>query len=306
MTPSRAFVLALLLASSAGAPAQKVLPEPGSELVPAPPERPRVGVMATVRQPRPFGYVLGDVVTQQVQLQPGWSPPVPAALPPGRISAWLERRPIATHVDADGRRWVDISYQIVNAPRTLTAISLPALVMPLAAGPVQNIPAQVISVAPLTPEKALERGGLVDIRADRAPPLADTIPVRHRLLGWLAALAATVALWAAWWGWRNWRDARRLPFARAWLALRRQGAGSPDAWLALHRALNETAGTALRGATLPELFVRAPYLAPLAERLAEFYRQSDARFFAPSAPHAGFPLQALARDLWQAERRARR
>lgn len=69
------------------------------------------GTIATVAQPRPFGYVVGDLVTQRVLLHSAHSdfePDFePAALPDAqRLNVWLERRAPRIESTADGRRWL--------------------------------------------------------------------------------------------------------------------------------------------------------------------------------------------------------
>ena len=136
-----------------------------------------------------------------------------------------------------------------------------------------------------------------------------TVGIERQLKTTLAALAAVLLTWSAWWAWRNQREARRLPFARAWQQLRRLDEASPEAWLALHHALNATAGRAVHGATLPRLLADAPQLQPLQSKLQEFFEQSSARFFAvkpaegsTASMPAPFPLRELSRALREVER----
>ncbi len=263
-------------------------------------------VDAIVQQPRAFGYVLGDVITQRILLPADGRTVDPAALPRAqRISAWLERRPLQWGTDAEGRRWMHVTYQIVNAPQTLTAIALPALSLPMTTGPALKTGAHLISVGPLTPQTALGKGGLLEMRPDRPAPVLPTAPAARRMGLWLGALSATLATWLGWWGWRNRRESRRLPFARAWRRLRRLDPAQAEAWLCLHRALDEAAGTVLRAGALPGLLAQAPHLQPLRARLEQFYRQSDQRFFSGMPAAEPFPLRALCRDLYLAEKRAR-
>ena len=83
---------------------------------------------ATVEQPRSFGHVLGDVLTQRVLLSHAGRPVDAGALPAAdRVGLYLERRTPRVEEDALGRRWLAIDYQVVNAPRALTAAALPGL-----------------------------------------------------------------------------------------------------------------------------------------------------------------------------------
>lgn len=268
-------------------------------------------VPATVEQPRAFGYVLGDVLTQRVLLQASGSD-VGSVTPPsvGRTGPWLERRPSSLETDADGRRWMVIGYQVVNAPQTLTKIALPALTLTSASGTQLEVAEWPASVGPLTPPNVFAAGDLQPMRPDREAPLLDTAGPRRQIEWALGLLVATLLAWAAWWGWRNQRESARLPFARAWRQMQRlQGApaaSSQDAWFCMHQALNETAGEVVHASSLSGLFTRAPYLQPLRAQLEHFYQVSAERFFKPAPGAAEFPLQTLCRALYRAERRHQR
>ncbi|MGF6573488.1 mxaA protein [Paraburkholderia sp. GAS333] len=295
----------------------------GVGYAPAPVTAAPAPVIATVDEPRAFGHVLGDVLTQRVLLQANGAD-LGSVSPPsvGRTGLWLERRPASVETDANGRRWMVIDYQIVNAPQTLTRIALPALTLGAANGTQLQVAEWPASVGPLTPADVFGDGDLQPMRPDRMAPPVDTDGL-YRRLGWsLGLLFATLAAWAGWWCWRNWREAQRLPFARAWRQLRQmrrfdranggrgaggaQGAASPDAWFCMHRALNETAGEVVHAGSLAGLIARAPYLQPLRAQLDHFYRMSAERFFKPTPGAADFPLEALCRALYQAERRHQR
>ena len=266
-------------------------------------------VAALVEQPRPFGHVVGDILTQRVLLTAD-RPPAPDGLPGAqRLSSWIERRPARVERAADGRRWLVVDYQVVNAPRSLTTVRIPAWRLGGdAAQPALLVPAWPVEVSPITARAAPGASGW-QLRPDRPPPTIATGPLRLRLLLASAALAGCLAAWAGWLAWRHWRDATTLPFASALRALAREHDGNPSAWRALHEAFDRTAGEVLRVSTLPRLFERAPQLEPLRDRIESFYAQSAARFFgdartAPAASAAS-PL-ALCRDLCRVERRSTR
>ena len=269
---------------------------------------------ATIEQPRSFGHVLGDVLTQRVLLEHQGRPLEPGLLPAAaRIDLWLERRPSRIETDAEGRRWLAIEYQLINAPRALTAISLPALTIATGSGPAIALPAWPVSIGPLTPAETFGQGDLQPLRPDRPVAALATHPIEQHLKLSLLALLAVLLAWLAWWAWRNMREAQQLPFAHAWRELKRidDPASSPEAWRVLHRALNRSAGRVVHGASLPQLLADAPYLRPLQPRLEDFYRESTRRFFfaesaaAPAQPPAAYPLKPLCRALRNAEKRHR-
>jgi mxaA protein len=265
----------------------------------------------TVQEPRAFGYLLGDVLTQRILL-PAGDNDVGAVTPPsiGRTGAWLERRPARIETDADGRRWLAIDYQIVNVAPTLTRIALPALRLASASGATLQVAEWPLSIGAMTSADAFDAGDLQLMRPDRPAPAVPTAPLRREVSIALALLLLTVLSWLAWWLWRNGRESARLPFARAWRQMQRLGEPgadtSADAWLCLHHALNETAGHVVHAGSLPSLFARAPYLQPLRTQLEQFYQQSTERFFTPAPAVAPYPLRGLCRSLYRAEQRHER
>ena len=273
---------------------------------------------AVVRQPRDFGHVIGDVLTQRVLLQDGGRPLRPLALPPAdRVGPWLERRAPRLETDDEGRRWLAIDYQFVNAPRALATTPLPALAIRTALGeaprrsgadvaadgPTLAVPSWPVSVGPLTPAAAsLDPAAL---RPDAPVQLPSTAALRLRLGASAATLAAILAAWLGWWSWRERREAVRLPFARAERELRRLEPASAAAWQALHRAVNASAGRVVPAGGLARWLDERPELRPLQPRLEEFFRRSSRRFFDPAVAGGdeGFDLLALCRALRRTERR---
>ncbi len=266
---------------------------------------------AQVEQPRAFGHVLGDVLTQRILLQSGSNSADTTAdtsMPStGRIGIWFERRSPRIETDADGRRWLVIDYQITNAPQTLTTVALPALTLTSPSGMVLQVPEWPVSVGPLTLQSAFATGDLQALRPDRQARAAATAPLRRQMAWALGLLVLTLLAWLGWWQWRNRREAARLPFARAWAGMQRSKTADANqnahAWLSLHRALNETAGQVVHAGSLPDLFAKAPHFQALRPQLERFYQQSGERFFATGSADAGFPLLDLCRDLYRAERR---
>jgi len=268
---------------------------------------------AEVEQPRAFGHVLGDVLTQRILLQSGSRNADTATMPStGRIGIWFERRTPRVETDANGRRWMVIEYQITNAPQTLITVALPALTLMLTSpsGTVLQVPEWPVSVGPLTPQTAFTTGDLQALRPDRQAMVAATAPLRRQMMWALGLFALTLLAWLGWWHWRNRREAARLPFARALAGMQRSNTADANqnahAWLSLHRALNETAEQVVHAGSLPDLFEKAPHLKPLRPQLERFYQQSGERFFASGSFDAGFPLLDLCRDLYRAERRRQR
>ena len=257
---------------------------------------------AVVEQPRPFGYVVGDVVTQRVLLEIGGHEFAPAALPKAeRVNVWLERRPARIESLPDGHRWLVLDYQVINAPQSLTTANLPAFELQGAPdGATLGIAAWQISV------NALTSGGSVELRPDRPAPAIATAPIRRQIAIWSSAFLVVVAAWVGWLAWRNWRAAAARPFAHALREMRHLDGTAPEAWRALHRAFDQTAGRVVQTATLPALFERVPQLQPLRPEIEQFFAQSSKLFFGGGLPADRTSARALCAQLRRIEKRIER
>jgi|KBSSwiStaDraftv2_1062776.scaffolds.fasta_scaffold69188_3 mxaA protein len=275
---------------------------PGSPPVPDTPAGPAPN--AIVEQPRSFGYVVGDLIRQRVLLQVEGQAFEPAVLPHiERAGVWLERRAPWIESGDDGRRWLIVEYQLINAPQALAMVELPAWELQSKSGKTPlRIGAWPVSVTALTPRAAFAKGDLGDLRPDRPAPIIAIEPLRRRLAFTCAAFALTLVLWAGWWRWREWRASSMQPFACALREMRRVGDSAPQSWHALHRAIDRTAGQAIQSATLPDLFLRAPHLVPLRAKIEQFFDESGARFFAGTAGRS-LPLRELCSELRRLEKR---
>ena len=258
----------------------------------------------TVEQPRPYGYLVGDLLQQEVLLQVDGRPVEIVDLPRrDRIGVWLARRDTRLLTRDDGTRWMRLEYQIVNASKDVDVITLPKLHLRTTTPKVfLDVPEWPVTVGAITASTVRNQGGLLPLQPDAPAPRIATGVLRHRLRLALIGLAATLAGWLGWWQWREWQARAAQPFARARAALRRLDADSPEAWRALHRAFDATAGRVLQPATLPLLFAQAPQYAPLRAEIERFYAESASRFFGGST-QAGTDLRALAARLRRIETR---
>ena len=259
---------------------------------------------ATVEQPRPFGYVVGDLLTQRVLLQLNGRAFEPEVLPRAeRISAWLERRPARVESAADGRRWLTVEYQVINAPQALTLVRVPAWELKAkSSAEALRIGEWPLSLSPLTPRAAFARGDLRDLMPDRPTPNIATEPILRKIVFSSSAFVLALVVWLSWLLWRNWRASATQPFANALREIRRVDEGAPEAWQALHRAFDRTAGRVTQIATLPALFQQAPHLTPMRSRIERFFQQSSERFFGPGLPQDALSVRALCADLRRIEK----
>jgi mxaA protein len=235
---------------------------------------------ATVVQPRPFGYVLGDTLTQSILLESGGRDFEPVSLPPiERAGLWFARR--SNRIEREnGRRWLRINYQLVNAPQTLMPVNLPAVSLKARSGPDLTVAEWPVSAGPLTPRAVFAKGGLQQLRPDHSPPPLPTQALRREFEFWSGALALILLGWVGWWLIRTVQASANQPFARALREIRRGGEHGEAAWVALHRAFDRTAGQSIQMSTLPALFKQAPQLEPQRAAIEGFFAASSRRFFA--------------------------
>ncbi len=263
-------------------------------------------VQANVEQPRPFGYVVGDLIEQRVLLQSEGRSLDALSLPrAGRVGIWLDRRAPRMESDAQGRRWLVVDYQLINAPQGLATVNLPAWELGTSTGPLK-IPQWPVSVGPLTARTVIGQGGLQELRADRPAPAIPTAPIVTQIELYSCAFLLTLALWLGWVLWRNWRAAANRPFARAAREMRHADNASPEVWRALHRAFDRTAGRVVQSATLPDLFATSAHFEPLRPRIEEFFAQSTEYFFGSGLASGSLSVHELCGELRQIERRAER
>ena len=265
---------------------------------------------AIVQQPRPFGYVLGDTLTQRILLQSASRNFEPASLPPvERAGLWFARRSSRIELAEDGHRWLVIDYQLINAPQALMTVSLPPVILKAKTGnDTLAVSEWAISIAPLTPRAAFAKGGLQELRPDHPAPMLPTRALRRQLEVWSGAFALTVLIWLAWWSVRSLRATANQPFARALRTILRSGDDNEAAWLALHRAFDTTAGRVLQLSNLPALFKQAPQFEPQRAAIEQFYAESSLRFFGPGAGtrSAKWSLRTLCTTLRRIEKRHER
>ncbi|MDQ3195001.1 MAG: hypothetical protein M3Q32_01140 [Pseudomonadota bacterium] len=242
-----------------------------------------------VSEPRPFGYVIGDLVERTITMivaEPArlQADSIPKA---GRYGAWLElrRADLDSHeVSRSIRYRLTLTYQIMNVAPEVQTIELPPLRFSFDRAPpfAREVAGWPITVAPLTPEFVLARGGLEALRTDRAPPLIDTSAHRSRL--WLyAALFAIVLSMYAWARFGAVWLARK-PFARAYREIGKlEGNQSREAYRAAlratHRAFDETNGATVFFEQAAAFLDKHPRFAPLRDEIEQFFALSRDEFF---------------------------
>lgn len=252
---------------------------------------------------RAFGLVIGDVVGQRLLLDPNeniqtWH----ERLPEGRVGPWLERQPLRETRDATDRRWLSIDYQIVNAPDALVDAALPSF----AGAGGEVVDAWPITITALTPLSVSGAGDLLPMRPIPTAAPVDTVMPERRLRQTLLAIGVVLIAWLAWLILRTRGEQVRLPFAAALYEIRHLPSAAADddprAWRALHQALDRTAGKCVTAGDLQDLYVQAPWLQPMDDRLTAFLHASNNRFFTLPAVANAFSVTLLGRELSRVER----
>ncbi|HEX7043491.1 MAG TPA: hypothetical protein VF203_02640 [Burkholderiales bacterium] len=275
-------------------------------------------VVVEVRNPRPFGHTVGDVLERVVTVDvPAGYALASASLPrAGRLDTLLEayapaveRRP-----RLDGARYtIRFAYQLVGSPETVTTLLLPAVTLAFenrGAREEAYIADWPVTAAPLAPVNVLARAGLDVMRPDLAPAAISTRGPALRLVAYALA-AGLILLHLAYRRYGFALPGRPGPFARAYRELRayaaRDDAAAYRAMLRrLHRAFDETAGHSVFAGELEAFFAARPAFAGARRAIERFFAASRAEFFGDArGPAARIDPLALCRECRRRERGGR-
>ncbi|MCK0197953.1 nonribosomal peptide synthetase MxaA [Ancylobacter sp. 6x-1] len=280
--------------------------------------------------PRNFGYLLGDAIRHEIEiaLDPAYHIE-PASLPRARaLTYWLNLQNVRLEdlgIREGTRRyrlWLD--YQTFYAPLEPKRLEIPALTLTASDGirsTDAKVPAWSFVMTPLREVAGSASGEALRLRSDIAPANVPTRRLVTATIGAAGVALLALAALAAQFGWGPFRRMRARPFAAALRAIRRAGpeldssstsSDSPvyrDALLALHRALDATAGRRVLAEDLPGFLDDHPDYRPAAPELETLFAASRRLFFAADAGSAGTLLApkavpGLARRLSAIERTA--
>lgn len=253
----------------------------------------------TVQNPRPFGYVIGDTLVQQITIKadPGAVLDEKSLPKIGRINAWLELRSAqvsGNSAASDGHYDITLTYQLPNSPLEIKTLELPAQkflfnhVGKVSEAKTSEWP---VTLAPITPEEVLARDGLEALRPDLPPPGIDTSGYRLRIFAYAAALAAILLYWAHRYFGLPFLAGRRRPFTLAYRDIGKlQGLPAESAFTQamarLHLALNQTAGRSLFAENIDQFLAKHPSRDRLTPLTQQFFALSRQEFFATGATTA--------------------
>lgn len=240
--------------------------------------------------PRDFGYTIGDRIRHEMHLSLTASNRLDTTTLPqsGRLNRWLEisRAEAQLHI-TDGRAdyHIVVEYQIFNAPRELTSVTIPQLDFRTWGD--ENavtvfMPEWTFTIGPITSSDAHESMGL---REDRQP---QQIPLEGRRIRLVVStfVLATLLIYIFYRRFLLPRLARdRYPFSRALSQLRDLRRSGPDAesyrigLQAFHAAMNATAGQVVFAGNLEDFLSANSKFAALRVELAALYARSQDIFF---------------------------
>jgi len=278
----------------------------------------------TVLTPRLFGHFVGDVLTDEVDVRvvDGTALDMASVPQPGALNQWLEL--VGSRVDMvaerDGKLYrLYLSYQTFYPALDARQLDVPGFTLALKSGThlyTAQVPAWSFGISPLREvlPPARESGGQY-MQPNILPAYYDTRDEAYLALTLAGAGLIALAFLAHHLAWWPFVLRRRRPFARAARVIRKAlvsrdaQSGYRDAILALHRALDQTAGHSVLPADAPDFFAQHPAFARMQDEFKRFFASSQSFFFGdnPAAALASFgrvDLRRFSEALVVAERSA--
>jgi len=265
-----------------------------------------------IKEPRAFGYFIGDTLTREIILNVGEGQSLdPASVPlHGPVNYWLELSDVKLKTDdrSDGTTYhLTLTYQTFYAPLDPRRLVIPALTLKVKGGQGTGevrVPEFGFLTAPirlLFAQSSQSSGNAVELQPDA--PVHRVTTGRERtgiLISGLIALASLTGLaWhQAWWPFRG-RPSRPFTDAARYLkanASRLKGAGGyRTALLKLHRAFDISAGKRVLSDDVAAFLAARPEFAPYADQVQHLFSSSRRAFFANDVQRAQveMPLTAL-------------
>ncbi len=265
-----------------------------------------------IKEPRAFGYFIGDTLTREVVLNVGEGQSLDTASIPlhGPVNYWLELSDVKVKADerSDGTTYhLTLKYQTFYAPLDPRRLVIPALTLKVTGGQGTGevrVPEFGFLTAPirlLFAQSSQSSGSAVELQPDA--PVHRVTTGRERtgmLISGLIALASLTGLaWhQAWWPFRQ-RPSRPFTEAARYLranASRLEGTGGyRTALLKLHRAFDISAGKRVLSDDVAAFLATRPEFAPYADQVEHLFSSSRRAFFADDVQRAQaeMPLAAL-------------
>lgn len=238
--------------------------------------------------PRDFGYTVGSIVEHRVVVElPPDASVDPKLLPqPGPVNDWLDLRTIRWSLPDEKRLQLDLGYLILKGVKTPEPTAIPPLTLPIRRGDgiaELRTPDWPFTLMPVIPPGIADEN--VDIRGMAGLPRRPAGAGPWILTGSLLGVAVCALLIAVRRGLFP-RLGAAPPFTAALRELGRHDRSrrETDRYAAglkrIHRAIDETAGSAVFPPTLGIFLDGHPAFQPLRPEFERFFQDSQRYFFA--------------------------
>jgi len=246
---------------------------------------PAIGEFA-FQTPRPYGYLIGDVIHHRIEFQTRKDTTLnPASVPaPGDLNRWLHlSRATIAHQTDSGSTVIDLTYQVFYAANEVKMLNIPGFQLRFnQAGKTleYSVPAWPFTLTPLQELAVRKDGDGLPYRRPNAPaePLSPAGSIRLIYASLAGAFAVAVYLAYLYGIFPAW------PKRRIFKRLQRELAAVPIAepqrgLTLLHRAFNALYGKPLFAHGLDGFYQAQPAYRRAAESIAWFFDLSDRVLF---------------------------
>lgn len=285
------------------------------------PVQPSPAAEVNISLPRQFGFFVGDLVEEIVEIRTTSDVALQdASLPhPGPLTTFLELRSVLTEKvsEQSGLLWrLHLSYQNFYVALDVRELVIPEFSLTFfenGAPTVVTVPSSKFLVAPLREIAPEKRENAVDYVLPNQGALFvdESIPRRTTIIFTLAALIAILIFLRdrAFWPFHERKSRAFAAAVRRIRALTRTASGAElyrQSCVELHRSIDQTAGRAVLYEDISDFLASRPQYAPAGDLLRKFFAGSRAAFFADYAESNLQPREILdvARRLEVLERRA--
>ena len=241
-------------------------------------------------EPRQYGYVLGDVFTRKLKLNftEKFNVTFDKKKYTGRINNWLSIRKIDSKKLSDFVHSIEIQYQVVNVPPKPLMISVPSFEFKAVTGEIKEdikSPDLLVTLAPITPEIVVNRGGLLNIQPNNSISEIKTENISYRISIWISLLILPILIFIySWAPWQKLFFSKKLPFSSAYLeVLKLKGLPEIVFWkkslTLFHFALNSTAKKTVFVDSLDDFFLENLEYKKLSNEIRYFLMCSRKLFY---------------------------
>lgn len=266
-----------------------------------------------VETPRPFGYVIGDEITQRilVEVRQGLALQSTSLPAKGSINRWLNLNKVKISKTKGSRGLhfqIDLTYQIFYAPLEVKMLDLPGFTLQFKQfgnTVTKDVPVWYFTTAPLRELVIRKDNGIEYMRPDQTAPFIDNASVTTRLILFLT-IACAVAAYLAWlYGLLSFLPKYQI-FKKPTQQLAKLTEGEEEKMLTIfHRALNRLNGKPLFKHHSHTFYQQFPRYKQLQNDLDWFFDYSNDYFFGShTAPdkNSSHRIQQLSQNCLDVER----